>query len=168
MNRWVTALVVAVVLTACGVPEEPNAQPPQQPEKKLDHIIEPIATPPRWYDFAQVTEGGRLYAEHCAMCHGQQGEGAADWQRRGADGKLLPPPLNGTGHAWHHPLAVLHHVIMNGSPGGQGNMPAWKDKLSREEAVSIIAWFQSQWPDKIYVAWYARDQKARANALGQE
>lgn len=161
------AMVVITIMTACSSPEEPTALPPQQPNTELDQIIEQSPIPPRWYDFAQVTRGGRLYAEHCAMCHGRQGEGAADWRRRGPDGKSSPPPLNGTGHAWHHPLALLYRVIMNGSPGGQGNMPAWKDKLSREESVSIIAWFQSQWPDKIYGAWYARDQQARAKASGQ-
>ena len=168
MTRWlISGLAAAVVMTACGAPEEPSATLPQLSATGLEPIIDPPATPPRWYKFEQVTQGKRLYVEHCASCHGRHGEGSADWRRRGPDGKLPPPPLIGTGHTWHHPLAILYRVIMHGSPGGQGNMPAWKDKLSRDEALSVIAWFQSRWPDKIYEAGYVRDLQARADAAGQ-
>jgi mono/diheme cytochrome c family protein len=108
----------------------------------------------REVNFTQVSHGGRLFASHCAECHGAGGEGAANWRVRDAEGYFPPPPLNGTGHAWHHPQKVLHEVISNGSPGGQGRMPAWKDKLSEEEIEAVIAWFQSQWPDEVYAAWY--------------
>jgi len=82
-------------------------------------------------------------------------------RHRGPDGRFPPPPLNGTGHAWHHPKAVLHDVIKNGSPPGQGNMPAWRDRLTDEQIDDIIAWFQSQWPNQVYNAWYQMDQRSR-------
>jgi mono/diheme cytochrome c family protein len=105
-------------------------------------------------DFAQVSRGAKLYQMNCAECHGSQGQGAPNWRQRDADGMFPAPPLNGTGHAWHHPQRMLHHVIANGSPGGQGNMPAWGDQLSAEEIEAIIAWFQSKWPDQVYAAWH--------------
>ena len=154
-------LLISVVLTGCDQTEQPDKTVPAESTAKLEPIITPPPTAPRWYQFDQANNGARLYKEHCASCHGSQGEGDPAWKQRDADGNLRAPPLNGTGHAWHHPLAALYHVIMNGSPDGQGNMPAWNDKLSQNEVVSIIAWFQSRWPDEIYSVWYARDQKAR-------
>jgi mono/diheme cytochrome c family protein len=115
------------------------------------------ATSGRWYPPEVLETGGALYRENCSSCHGEQAQGAPDWRQRGPEGKWPPPPLNGTGHAWHHPLPALYQVIMNGSPAGSGNMPAWKGKLTREEVLAVIAWFQSQWPDEIYVAWARRD-----------
>ena len=99
-----------------------------------------------------------LYGEHCASCHGQQGEGAFNWRKAGADGKYPPPPLNGTGHAWHHPRKVLFDVIQNGTQRIGGNMPPWKDRLNDAQIKDIIAWFQSKWSDEIYAAWYRREQ----------
>ena len=117
-------------------------------------------TPPRWYSDSNVAAGASVYRAHCASCHGREGEGHPQWRRRDADGKFPPPPLNGTGHAWHHPAAALMHVIMKGSPGG-GNMPAWEGVLSAEDAASVIAWFQSKWPDEIYAAWHRIQAQSR-------
>lgn len=120
----------------------------------------------RWYAFQHVSQGGRVFQENCASCHGKQANGAPNWKQMGADGKYPPPPLNGTGHAWHHPLNMLFHVVKNGSPGGQGAMPAWKEKLSDDEIVAAIAWFQSKWPDEIYRAWAQRDIASRKKRSG--
>ncbi len=46
-------------------------------------------------------------------------------------------------------------------PGGQGNMQAWKGKLSDEEILSVIAWFQSKWPKDIYNTWAKREMEKR-------
>jgi len=117
---------------------------------------------PRWYDAAQVRRGEAVYGRHCAECHGPAAEGAPAWRQPGADGRYPAPPLNGTGHAWHHPLGMLRYVIRNGSPGGQGNMPAWGGKLDEEELLAVIAWFQSQWPEQAYANWSQIDTRARS------
>lgn len=111
-------------------------------------------------DSFAIRYGAKLFKANCATCHGDRGQGDPNWRQRGPDGKFPPPPLNGTGHAWHHPLKMLKYVIKNGSPGGQGNMPAWKDKLSDKEIDAIVAWFQSQWPDQAYNAWYRTNQRS--------
>lgn len=116
----------------------------------------------RVVDFAQVSRGGVLYAKHCAECHGVQGEGAANWRQRDAEGMLPAPPLNGSGHTWHHPYSTLYEVISEGSPAGMGNMPAWRGKLRDVEIEAVIAWFQSQWPDEVFASWYQTNQRAMA------
>ena len=105
--------------------------------------------------------GEKLFGKNCAACHGKRGEGAPDWKKIGPDGKYPAPPLNGTGHAWHHPLSVLFRVVKHGSPGGQGNMPPWREKLSDEEILAAIAWFQSKWRQEIYENWAKRDAASR-------
>lgn len=115
--------------------------------------------PKRQYDQAVLDQGRKIYSENCAQCHGANAEGATNWHKRNEDGTFPPPPLNGTGHAWHHSTAVLTDMIKNGSKPGEGNMPAWKDRLSDEQISTVIQWFQSQWPDPVYAAWYEQQQR---------
>jgi mono/diheme cytochrome c family protein len=113
-------------------------------------------------DMAQIARGGKLYQQNCAACHGADAEGAPNWQQQGPDGKWPAPALNGTAHAWHHPMAILKRTIRDGTEKIGGSMPAWGDKLSEQEMDDIIAWFQARWPDELYTAWYRMDQQARA------
>ncbi len=108
----------------------------------------------RWYTQEMVNQGKPIYQANCAQCHGGFGQGDANWRKPTEDGRYLPPPLNGTGHAWHHPMDQLRGVIKHGrGPDVPSDMPAWGQKLSDEEIDSVIAWFQSRWPDEIYQAW---------------
>lgn len=142
----IAAALILPLLSACS--ETGDATATAQQSMAKESVVN------RSTDFAKVARGAKLYQMNCAECHGSQGQGAPDWRQRDAEGNFPPPPLNGTGHAWHHPRKMLHYVIANGSPGGQGNMPAWGDELSDEEIDAIIAWFQSKWPDQVYAAWH--------------
>jgi mono/diheme cytochrome c family protein len=110
--------------------------------------------PQRQYDQKQLNLGKQVFSEHCAACHGDNAQGSKNWHKRNPDGTFPPPPLNGSGHAWHHSTDVLYEVIANGSRDGQGKMPAWKDKLTKQQIEATIMWFQSLWPDPVYAAWY--------------
>jgi len=112
-------------------------------------------------DPVRYTRGLRLYQKNCAACHGRQGEGDPNWRQRDAQGKFLPPPLNGTGHTWHHPMAVLLDIILNGTARLGGNMPAWKGRLGEREIGDILYWVQSQWSDEIYRQWFENDRVVR-------
>ncbi len=114
----------------------------------------PAKPPPRTTDAAQLALGKKVYEAHCKQCHGAKAEGHPSWRMQGPDGKYPPPPLDGGGHAWHHTNAVLTDVIKNGSPGGMGNMPGWKGKLSDREIAAVIDWFKSLWPEEAYEIWY--------------
>lgn len=114
-------------------------------------------------DPMRYTQGLRLYQQNCAACHGKQGQGDPNWRQRDVQGKFLPPPLNGTGHTWHHPMYVLKDIIRNGTAKFGGNMPAWKDRLTEKQIDLIIFWVQSQWPDEIYRRWQENDRAVREN-----
>lgn len=143
-------------LVACS-DEQASSAPPEVPAS---------TTPVLQMDAVRYTRGLKLYQQTCAACHGRQGEGAPNWQQRDAQGQFLPPPLNGTGHTWHHPMAMLVDIINNGTQRLGGNMPPWKDKLTATQIQDILFWVQSQWPPEIYAAWYNYNQEVlRSKAL---
>jgi len=117
---------------------------------------------PNPHNFASVIKGAKLFQENCAACHGKQGEGDANWRTPGPDGKYRPPPLNGTGHMWHHPLPVLLSIIRDGTIAQGGAMPPWRDKISERDMTDIIAWLQTKWRRELYERWQDLDAQARA------
>lgn len=154
----IAVVLLPLVLAVRFAGDSAQAQSSTMPAANGPVAVKPVE---RWYSFQHVSQGGKVFQENCAACHGNQGEGAPEWQQVGADGKYPAPPLNGAGHAWHHPLKMLFHVVKNGSPGGQGGMPAWGEKLSNDEMIAAIAWFQSKWPEQIYSAWIQRELASR-------
>ena len=150
MFRYLVVIVASLLVAACS--QDEGTAVASVPETAA---IPATAPPPmeRQLEFGKVVQGGRLFQQHCATCHGERAQGTVNWQQRDAQGFLPPPPLNGTAHAWHHSREVLNELILNGSADGRGRMPAWKGKLSIEEIDAIIAWIQSKWPDEIYQAW---------------
>jgi mono/diheme cytochrome c family protein len=113
----------------------------------------------RWYTAEQLDRGRTLFQTQCASCHGEIAEGTSEWRETGADGHYPPPPLNGSAHAWHHPLSVLEQTIAVGGVPLGGVMPGFSDTLNDDEARSTIAYFQSFWPDEIYVRWQEIDAR---------
>lgn len=110
----------------------------------------------RWYTQLQVDKGRAVFRQHCSVCHGENAQVNPDWKKALPDAQDPPPALNGTAHAWHHPLKILKRTIdMGGAPVG-GKMPSFKNTLSEEEKEAAIAYFQSFWSEKIYEAWLGR------------
>ncbi len=107
----------------------------------------------RWYSSEQVQSGAALFRENCAACHGQNAEATANWKQRDANGNFPPPPLNGSAHAWHHDLDLLRRTVREGGKSLGGLMPAFEERLDAEGIDSVIAFFQSKWPDDIYQKW---------------
>jgi cytochrome c oxidase cbb3-type subunit II len=73
-----------------------------------------------------LARGQRLYARHCAACHGPGGEGNGP----GA-AALLPVPANLAAHDYS--LARLSDVLWNGVDGTA--MPAWRDHPAEDRAA---------------------------------
>lgn len=142
-NNIIIAILSLGILISCS--DEKNEVTLSGTEKKV--LLREV-------NLKDYSQGQKLYQLNCASCHGLQGEGAKDWRTPDKDGKNQPPPLNGTGHSWHHSPKALTMVINNGTGKIGGNMPGWKDKLSNSEIKLILTWITSQWSDEIYTAWY--------------
>lgn len=139
--KLVLLLVTILVIVACSDKENRTQSKPRPT-----------------FDRAIVEDGFRVYVTHCQVCHGVRGGGAPNWRTPDEQGKYPPPPLNGTGHAWHHPKEMLKSIILNGTQP-QGNMPPWRGKLTDEEIDNVITWFQSLWAPQVYHAWEEIDQR---------
>lgn len=120
-------------------------------EPAVDGI--PYAKNERGLVIADIRRGEQIFRQNCARCHGDQAQGAPNWQKRGPDGRYPPPPLNGTAHAWHHPREALARTIQQGTQKIGGSMPPFGDKLSEDEIQAVITYLASRWPDRIYEVW---------------
>lgn len=156
MTKAILIPFAVLVLAACDR-DEPD------PKALWTDTAAPAGAPVhlRWYTEDQVAAGAALYQQNCASCHKENAEGTADWKTRDANGKLPPPPLNGTAHAWHHPLSILRTVVVRGGAPVGGSMPPFGDKLDTQQIDAILAWVQSHWSDEIYRIWHERDLASR-------
>lgn len=111
-----------------------------------------------------VALGQKVYATHCAACHGANLEGQPNWRERLPNGRLPAPPHDETGHTWHHPDRVLIAITQDGlappyAPKGyESDMPAFRGRLSDEEAWAVLAFIKSRWRREV---WSAREERAR-------
>ena len=64
------------------------------------------------------------------------------------------PPLNGTGHTWHHDDKTLHAIIKYGLAklvkNYEGKMMGFGEKLSDKDIDNILAYIKSYWPLDLY------------------
>ena len=110
----------------------------------------------RWFNQGIVNYGDQLFQQNCAVCHGSNAEATSEWKKTDANGNYPPPPLNGSAHAWHHSIPQLARSIKEGGVKLGGQMPAFADKLSDQDVLAVIAYFQSKWPDEVYDVWHQR------------
>jgi len=88
-----------------------------------------------------------LYKQHCAQCHGEQGQG-----RRGADGQWAYPPLAGNRAVTLASPANLVQIVLNGgfAPATAGHprpfgMPPFVLTLSDSEIATLLTHLRTQW-----------------------
>jgi len=151
MKRVLLIISASTAFTACEPPDVSTLVEPLQQEQVVKRNFNP----------EQLARGAVLFQQNCASCHGEQGQGAENWQKRDKDGKFPPPPLNGSGHTWHHPMAALKYTIKNGTGKIGGKMPAFDGKLTDAQIEDILIFVQKKWPDPLYEAWYRTDEMAK-------
>lgn len=110
-------------------------------------------------DQTLVMQGKMIYTNNCAACHGASMQGQPNWRERMPSGKLPAPPHDKTGHTWHHPDAMLVDMVKNGLVAGKtapsgyvSDMPAYRDSLSDQEIIAVLAYIKSSWPPKVLKA----------------
>ena len=107
-----------------------------------------------WRDAEAVAQGQRIYADHCAACHGAALQGEPDWQVRDADGYLPAPPHDPSGHTWHHPDQQLFEITKYGieamvGGGYRSRMAGYAGILTDAEIAATLAYIKSTWPARV-------------------
>lgn len=103
-------------------------------------------------DAALSKRGETLFAQNCAVCHGDKAVGENPRFLKGGEkpgGSYWAPALNGTAHAWHHPPDALFQIIKDGSRARNSPMRGWGDLLDDQDIHSLLAYLQSLWPDPL-------------------
>lgn len=127
-------------------------------DQETSFLLDTDQTTGRWYSEQQVSLGNQVYDANCIDCHNPKARGTFKWKQPLEDGTYPPPPLNGSAHAWHHPMRVLIKTIDSGGLEMGGTMPPFKDVLNDNQTIAVIAYFQSFWNDDIYSNWLKRNQ----------
>ena len=101
-----------------------------------------------------ILKGKKLYNQYCASCHQVNLSGAKNWKSFDEDGHRKAPPLNGTGHTWHHSDELLHKIIKYGFAklikDYQGKMMGFGENINAEGIDNILSYIKSYWKDDIY------------------
>jgi mono/diheme cytochrome c family protein len=133
--RVMSALILAVALSVAAFVFLNRAGPVEIP----------------FTDDRSVAEGRVVYETHCAVCHGAGLDGEANWEDRDTEGYLPAPPLDDTGHAWHHADVLLVGIVSDGPEvvvggGYKSRMPGFADRLSNDDILAVLAYMKSTWP----------------------
>ena len=99
------------------------------------------AVPP---EHQTIAAGSKLYGEHCAVCHGQDGMGD------GEPGRAVSPSPALLAYMIRRRISVDEYLLWTISDGGKqfdSEMPAFKDKLSRDDIWRVIAYMRAGFPD---------------------
>ena len=90
-----------------------------------------------------TARGARIYATQCASCHGKDGLGDGD-----AENAVSPSPAL-LAFMIRRPISIDEYLLWSISDGGaqfQSAMPAFRDKLSRDEIWAVIAYMRAGFP----------------------
>lgn len=107
--------------TQSQIQTEATTQKPEISESELLALLD---------DPAALAEGGEIFADQCALCHGDSGEG------------MIGPNL--IDNYWLHGKGKISDIaisIRSGIP--EKGMAAWEDRMSEEEIQHIAAYIKS-------------------------
>jgi mono/diheme cytochrome c family protein len=95
---------------------------------------------------ASHAQGGKLYAQHCADCHGKDGRGVAG----------IYPPLDGnTSVTEPTGINAIRSVLLGGfAPATAGNpqpysMPPFAQQLNDAEVAAVVGYIRQSWSNRV-------------------
>jgi len=94
-------------------------------------------------DRAAIEKGRVLYKAECASCHGADGMGS------GEPGKALSPSPALLAYMIKRPISVDEYLLWAIADGGvqfNSEMPAFKDKMTRDDIWRIIVYMRAGFP----------------------
>jgi mono/diheme cytochrome c family protein len=103
---------------------------------------EPVATTAEGAAAVASVRGARLYADHCAACHGEQGEGVAG---------AYPMLANNRAVALSPPANLVHIVLRGGFPPTTPDnprpfgMPPFATVLSDQDVADVLSYLRATW-----------------------
>lgn len=92
---------------------------------------------------ATTAMGAKVYAEHCARCHGSNGMGNGD------SAQALSPSPALLAYMIRRPISVDEYLLWTISDGGkqfESEMPAFREVLSKDEIWAVIAYMRAGFP----------------------
>ena len=103
----------------------------------------PVAT--AFQQASSHEQGGKLYAKHCADCHGDNGQGVAG----------IYPPLDGnTSVTGPTSVNAIRSVLLGGfAPATAANprpysMPPFAQQLNDEDVAAVVGYIRQSWSNK--------------------
>jgi mono/diheme cytochrome c family protein len=89
--------------------------------------------------------GEELYGTYCSVCHGVKGVGENPVDKYAQDEYgYIAPPMDDSGHAWHHTDEQLIRTILEGSQRNP-RMAAWKHVLIEDDAIKLVDYIKNLW-----------------------
>ena len=94
---------------------------------------------------APDSPGGKLYAQHCVACHGEQGKGVAG---------IYPALAGNRAVTLRTPVNLVHMVLEGGfPPSTAGNprpfgMPPYATELSNDEVAQLLSHVRGSWGNR--------------------
>jgi len=101
---------------------------------------------PERADRALLAQGRKIYADHCASCHGDQGQG-----RREGEASLYPPLAGNPSVNLAAPQNTIQAILHGGfAPVTAGNprpagMPPFAQSLSEAEIAAVASFVRQSW-----------------------
>jgi len=111
-----------------------DEHPPEEHMEGEHEVPEDAAAVPNPIDATEesIAMGAELYAQSCAVCHGENGEGDGP----SAEGLDPKPADMHEEHVQELSDGALFYIISHGRP--ETAMPAWENQLDEEERWHVI------------------------------
>jgi mono/diheme cytochrome c family protein len=128
--------VLALAVGGCSLASEPVPAVPIEigplPGEAVTADL-PISLP-------RASEGALIYLEHCAACHGEGGQGDADYAAGLAEQGVELVDLSEPALARRRSPQDWYRVISDGTASMGGLMPSWRESLTDAERWNVATY----------------------------